>query len=155
MKKKLFDQMIETIDESYDLMQAYASIPHQYNDLMLYPVETHTIQMIGNHPGITASLIAKKLNKSPSACSQILRKLEKKELIVKIKNPDNKREYNLYLTDSCKIIYELHEQLDKRILSRYYQNLNYLTNEEIEIYLKVQKALNDEFNLDLHESIKI
>lgn len=152
MNKKLFNQMIAAIDESYDLMQEYASIPHQYHNIMLYPVETHTIQIIVNNPGITASLIAKRLNKTLSACSQILGKLEKKKLIFKIKNPNNKREFNLYLTESCKIIYDLHEQLDDRILSRYYQNLDYLTDQEIEIYLKVQRALNNEFNQDLKES---
>lgn len=153
MNKELFTQMITTIDESYDLMLEYANKPHQYNNLMLYPVETHTIQMIGNYPGITASLIAQKLNKTLSACSQILRKLEHKELIIKVKNPTNNREYKLYLTDSCKTIYNLHEQLDAQILLRYYQNLNHLTNEEVEIYLKVQKLLNKEFKQDLEESL--
>lgn len=152
MDKKLFNQMIETIDEGYDLMLEYANKAHQYHNMMLYPVETHTLQMIGNHPGITASFISKKLNKTPSACSQILRKLEKKELIIKVKNPDNNREYNLYLTDLSKVIYAQHEQLDDNILSRYYQNLSTLTNEEIQIYLKVQKALNKEFKQDLEES---
>ncbi|WP_455682572.1 MarR family transcriptional regulator [Thomasclavelia sp.] len=152
MDKKLFKQVIETIDEGYDLMQEYANKPHQYHNLMLYPVETHTLQMIGNNPGITASLISKMLNKTPSACSQILRKLEKKELILKAKNPENNREYKLYLTDISKVIYDLHEQRDDKILSRYYQNLTVLTNEEIQTYLKVQKALNKEFKQDLEES---
>ena len=52
MDQERFDNMIKVIDESYDLIQEYDSKPRQFGKVMLYPVETHTLAIIGNHPGI-------------------------------------------------------------------------------------------------------
>lgn len=153
MDKGLFNEMIKVIDEGYDLIQEYDSKTRQFNDVMLYPVETHTIDIIGNNPGINASMIASELKKTLSASSQILKKLEQKGLVSRIKNPDNNREYNLYLTDTSKKIFELHEQFDNRIMNRYISNFTNFTDEEIKAYIKVQKALNKEYLKDVKESI--
>ena len=64
MDQERFDNMIKVIDESYDLIQEYDSKPRQFGKVMLYPVETHTLAIIGNHPGINASMIAKELKKN-------------------------------------------------------------------------------------------
>ena len=116
MDQERFDNMIKVIDESYDLIQEYDSKPRQFGKVMLYPVETHTLAIIGNHPGINASMIAKELKKTLSASSQILKKLEQKGLISRTKNPHNNREYNLYLTVGGRQIFDLHGQFDKKIM---------------------------------------
>ena len=148
-----FDNMIKVIDESYDLIQEYDSKPRQFGKVMLYPVETHTLAIIRNHPGINASMIAKELKKTLSASSQILKKLEQKGLISRTKNPHNNREYNLYLTVGGRQIFDLHGQFDKKIMKRYFKNLISFSNEEIDIYIKVQRALNKEYAQDNEESL--
>lgn len=153
MDKKLFNEMIAVIDEGYDLIQEYDSRTRQFNEVMLYPVETHTLAIIGNNPGINASMIAKELKKTLSASSQILKKLEQKDLVSRIKNPDNNREYNLYLTNTSKVIFELHKQFDNKIMDRYFNDLSNFSDEEIKAYIKVQKALNKEYDQDVKESV--
>ena len=140
MDQERFDNMIKVIDESYDLIQEYDSKPRQFGKVMLYPVETHTLAIIGNHPGINAS-------------SQILKKLEQKGLISRTKNPHHNREYNLYLTVGGRQIFDLHGQFDKKIMKRYFKNLISFSNEEIDIYIKVQRALNKEYAQDNEESL--
>ncbi|WP_308698699.1 MarR family transcriptional regulator [uncultured Thomasclavelia sp.] len=152
MDRKLLEQLITVVDEGFDIMQEYANKPRQFNGIMLYPVETQTLEIIGQNPGITASKIAKELKKTLSASSQILKKLEQKELVSRIKNPHNNREYNLYLTDVSKSIIDLHSELDEMIYSRYQEDLKDLSNEEILNFIKVQKVLNKEFLRDLEES---
>lgn len=152
MDMKLLMEVVATVDEGFDIMQEYANKPRLFNEMMLYPVETQTLEIIGRIPGITATKIAKELNKTLSASSQILKKLEQKELITRIKNPNNNREYNLFLTDTSESIIKLHEKLDQTIYQRYLDDLQELSDAEIQTYLKVQKALNQEFFKDLQES---
>lgn len=152
MDMKLLMEVVATVDEGFDVMQKYANKPRLFNGMMLYPVETQTLEIIGRIPGITATKIAKELNKTLSASSQILKKLEQKELITRIKNPNNNREYNLFLTDTSESIIKLHEKLDQTIYQRYLDDLQELSDAEIQTYLKVQKALNQEFFKDLQES---
>ncbi|WP_294577789.1 MarR family transcriptional regulator [uncultured Thomasclavelia sp.] len=152
MDMKLLMEVVATVDEGFDIMQEYANKPRLFNGMMLYPVETQTLEIIGRIPGITATKIAKELNKTLSASSQILKKLEQKELITRIKNPNNNREYNLFLTDTSESIIKLHEKLDQTIYQRYLDDLQELSDAEIQTYLKVQKALNQEFFKDLQES---
>ena len=117
-----FDNMIKVIDERYDLIQEYDSKPRQFGKVMLYPVETHTLAIIGNHPGINASMIAKELKKTLSASSQILKKLEQKELISRTKNLHNNSEYNLYLTVGGSQILNFNGHFDKKFLTVYFKN---------------------------------
>ena len=98
-------------------------------------------------------MIAKELKKTLSASSQILKKLEQKGLISRTKNPHNNREYNLYLTVGGRQIFDLHGQFDKKIMKRYFKNLISFSNEEIDIYIKVQRALNKEYAQDNEESL--
>lgn len=152
MNRDLLEKLIDVVDQGYDIMQEYANKPRQFNGIMLYPVETQTLEIIAENPGITASKIAKELKKTLSASSQILKKLEQKELITRKKNPDNNREYNLFLTKISQDVIKLHGELDEMIYSRYLENLIDLKDEEIESFIKVQKALNLEFLKDLNET---
>ena len=62
MDQERFDNMIKVIDESYDLIQEYDSKPRQFGKVMLYPVETHTLAIIGNHPGIKKNIKCQQSN---------------------------------------------------------------------------------------------
>ena len=56
------------------------------------------------------------------------------------------------MTDTSESIIKLHEKLDQTIYQRYLDDLQELSDAEIQTYLKVQKALNQEFFKDLQES---
>ena len=60
----------------------------------LYQAESQIIKAVGDQPGITASELSREFHKTNSACSQLIRKLKKKEWIRQERNEKNNREYN-------------------------------------------------------------
>ena len=77
-REALLRQIWAAQDEAYDLMYEYDSLPHQYGENTLYQSEAQIIDLIGEHPEITVTELAAVLKKTPSACSQIVRKLRAK-----------------------------------------------------------------------------
>ena len=77
-REALLGQIWAAQDEAYDLMYEYDSRPHRYGAHILYQSEAHIIDLIGEHPEITVTELAAILKKTPSACSQIVRKLRAK-----------------------------------------------------------------------------
>ena len=77
-REALLGQIWAAQDEAYDLMYEYDSLPHRYGAHILYQSEAHIIDLIGEHPEITVTELAAILKKTPSACSQSVRKLRAK-----------------------------------------------------------------------------
>lgn len=147
--EKLFDDIMDELDISYRLMSAYDSMPHQYGDNVLYQVESHIIELIGMKPGITATEMAAKLGKTPSACSQIVRKLKQKALVIQQRNVVNNREYNLFLTEYGWKIYQAHADVDEECGKRKKERLAQFSEEELSIYLRITRIINEEFEVDV------
>ena len=68
---------------------------------------------------------------------------------------DNNREYNLYLTEEGQKIYNYHLKFEEACYRRTMRMLDSFTEEELEIYVRIQKKLNDSFKLDVEESRKL
>lgn len=149
---QLYCEMINQLDESCRLIVEYDSIPHDYGTATLYQAESQIIHLVGKRPGITAAEIAAILKKTPSACSQAIRKLRRKEWVEQIRNEENNREYQLFLTKSGWKIYEEHDQFETECYKRSYENLSGFSDEDLETYLAIQKKLNETFILDVNES---
>lgn len=93
----------------------------------LYKSEIHTIDIIGHYHGIHVSEIARKFGVTKGAVSQILMKLEKKELIEKSPDKTNNTRVLINLTDKGRFVYnkhiEMHEIQDKKLFN-YLSTLN-------------------------------
>lgn len=98
-------------------------------------LEAHIITDIAENPGITANLIAKKWDKTPAFISQSLTKLEDRGLIERKLNKNNRKFYNLFLTDNGKKFDEIHKKYD------------------IKSIINTNKKLMEKFSLD--ELIKL
>lgn len=151
-KYKLFQQLIEVFDEGCDLVEAYDSLLHDYNGVILFQAESQVIKIIGDHEGITGSEIAHMLKKTASACSQLIRKLRKKEWVCQCRNETNNREYNLYLTEEGKKIYSKHRDFEEQCYKRTFESLSDFTEEEMKIYIAIQNYMNKTFQMDVEES---
>nr|WP_125140972.1 MarR family transcriptional regulator [Clostridium transplantifaecale] len=149
---KIYHEMIDELDESYRLMHEYDSMIHDYGTAVLYQAESKIIHLVGEKPGVTAVELSAILKKTPSACSQILRKLRRKGWIEQTRNADNNREYNLNLTPEGWAIYEGHNQFEQRCYKRTYHNLGSFSDEQLMIYVEIQKKLNETFIQDVEES---
>ena len=151
-KYNLFCRIMEELDKTYDLMTLYDSLPHQYGDYNLYQVESHIIECIGNNEGVTISILAEKFGKTKSACSQMVKKLRDKNWVIQVRNEKNNREYKLYLTEEGKKIFKNHAEFDQRCYIRNFKGLKEFSYEELNTYLRIQKKMNQSFELDVEES---
>lgn len=149
---ELYCKMLDELDEGCRLIIDYDSVPHNYGSATLYQAESQIIHLVGYRPGITANEIAAIFKKTPSACSQLIRKLRKKELITQKRNKENNREYQLYLTEDGEKIFEDHDHFEKCCYQRSYQNLSSFSEEDFKTYIAIQQKLNETFAMDVEES---
>ena len=152
---QLFCELIDVFDRGCDLIEEYDTLLHDYNGVILFQAESQMIKVIGDHPGITASEISKMFHKTSSASSQLIRKLRKKEWVMQVRNSENNRVYNLYLTDEGAKIYKYHQQFENTCYRRTYHALDEFSEEELKLYIRIQKRMNETFQLDVEESQKI
>ncbi|OFI48884.1 hypothetical protein BG261_05730 [Floricoccus tropicus] len=88
----------EKIYHISNLQQEYIS--ERFKKLHLNSQQSRCINFIHEHPGAIQKDIAKYIGKSDATVTNILKPLEKKELIIRETKKDNERQKNLYLTES-------------------------------------------------------
>ena len=147
-----FREAIAAFDKGSWLLTRYDAMAHRYGKELLHQAEAHFLQDIGKTPDMTVTMLAKQKGISKSACSQMVHKLQKRGLLVQTRNQENLREYHLNLSDYGKEIYDAHEALDDRNMTRRYKKLDKFTDAELDIYVAVQTAMNSEFEYDLAEN---
>ena len=152
MRDEILRQVWDAQDEAYDLMSEYDSLPHHYGEDTLYQAEGHMIDLIAAHPGITATDLAGILNKTVSACFQMIRKLRAKGWVKQIRNETNNRLYNLWLTETGEKVYQAHSHFVEECQSRTFHLLEQFSVKELAIHLAVQKKLNEAYQEDVRQS---
>lgn len=155
MKKEHFEKVCELLnifDEGHALANEYDSLLHDYNGITLYQAESQFIRRVGDVPGITITELSIFFNKTKSACSQLMYRMKKKNLLTQVRNEHNNREYNLYLTDEGQQLYQFHKIFEEGCYRRTAEMLSIFTLEELETYIKIQNKLNAAFLLDVNES---
>jgi len=152
-REEIFGELMEQIDESYELMSNYDAIPHNYGGgEYLYQSESQIIHVVGDHPGITSRELSDLIRKTPSFCSQNIKKLKAKGYIEQIKNKYNAREYFLQLTEKGKAMYTEHRTFEQRCLERTLGNIKEFSDDELRNFIEIQKKINETFTLDVDES---
>ena len=141
-RAKLLDELLNQIDRAYDLMEEYDSMSRKYGEVILYQVEAHLIKYIGEHPGTTVSDIAQDLNKTSSAASQMVKKLQTKGLIEQIKNEKNRRNTFLNLTSAGWSLYEAREKFEQHCYERTFEYLAEFSEKEIEVVCRILDRMN-------------
>ena len=79
---------------------------------VLNMVEVHTLSMIAQNPGITPTEVAQRWNRTLSAASRNIDRLQRKGYIRKEFHPGNRKTIHLYPTDQGKELARLHTQYD-------------------------------------------
>lgn len=151
-RTEILNQIWASQDTAYDLMTEYDSLPHQYGKYTLYQAEAHLIDLIALHPDITITDIANILRKTPSACSQIVRKLRAKGWVEQLRNEANNRIVNLRLTPEGENVFQDHDAFERECQQLTYEKLSAFTDEELSIHLKVQQRINEAYQGDVQRS---
>ena len=142
----IYCDMMTELKLTNQLMNEYDSLPHDYGNAVLYQSEAHLIQCIG----VTEA--SKLLKKTKSACSQMVKKLVGKNWVKQTRNQKNNREYKLHLTEEGLIIYDHHENFDRMSYEHNSKELYHFTDEELQLYIKIQKRMNELIGLDVERS---
>lgn len=107
---------VDAVDMLHQVANIYVNTkaPHDYGTGETYTaVEVHTLKRIADNCGTTVTELAKEYAKTKGAISQILKKLETKDLIYRKVADDNDNKYHLYLTDKGKQLDTAHRAYDQ------------------------------------------
>ena len=67
-----------------------------------------------------------------------------------MRNQHNNREYNLFLTEAGWRVFNDHHKFEQACYARTFQKLEIFTDEELELYCRVQQRLNEARGLLRH-----
>lgn len=109
----------ELLTKAYRLINLYnvkAKKPHTYSGgLVLFPAQSHMIEMIGDSGGITVTQIAEEYMITKGAVSQILSFLDEKGLVVKTPSPRGGRTTVLSLSEKGQRVLAEHRALHQEM----------------------------------------
>lgn len=149
-KRELVLETLNKVEDISNIMREYDSIQHVYGGCILYQTEAHMIEQIGDNPGTSASQLSEIFAKTVSACSQIIKKLLQKKLIVQKYAPGNCKVRRLYLTEAGEMVYKDHHNLEKDIFDRDIEDFDDISAEDIKTSLRVIEKIYNCFQLDLN-----
>ncbi|MBN1531785.1 MAG: MarR family transcriptional regulator [Spirochaetes bacterium] len=97
----------------------------------LYPSEIHMVQAIGRRPGINVTELAGHLGITKGAVPKMVRRLEKKRLVRRYRDGDNRKEIHLELTRSGIAAYRGHERFHTEIDAVILRLMNSMSSDTI------------------------
>lgn len=137
-KQEAFINIGETFNR---IINKFTSIEKKPRDFgtgdLLYPSEIHNIEIIGRNPGINITNLAKKLGVTKGAVSQIVNKLERKNLVEKFRDSDNEKEIMLRLQKKGEIAFNGHENFHAKFYSEIMDEVDDMTPEQIQFFQSI------------------
>lgn len=131
--------------KAYRLINLYNSTqkkPHIYSGgLVLYPAQTHMIELIGNEEGITLSGIAEGYRMTKGAVSQTVSFLAQKGLVVKRPSAKGGRSAGLYLSESGRTVFHEHRALHSGMIRQISALAEQLPPEAIPILEQIAEVI--------------
>jgi len=98
--------------------------PTDYGTGELYTsVEVHTLSHIEEHPGITATDIARATLRTKGAVSPVIARLEENGLIRRQRDEHNAKLYRLYVTEKGAELSRCHKRFDEAVFSPLFAEL--------------------------------
>ncbi len=139
-------QLVQQINDIEYTCQAMLTLEY---DQVLDQAVTNNQIIILNHvhdnEQILTGDLAKLMNISPSAISQMLNKMEKQKLVKRVTNPENRREIFVNLDSMGIEFLEKSRKVELDIIEKYYSKLSVSDlNSLKEIMLKFKKIIENE-----------
>lgn len=103
--------------------------------------DVHTLKEIASAPGITVSAIAKKVGRTKSAISQIVRRLENMNYVYRVISADDRRIVELFPTESGLKLNHAHLLYDAFEVSKTFKELlKTCSLDDIDAFFRVVEA---------------
>ena len=124
-------RLLENLYMVERIVTAMEKEPKYYGtEELLYTNEVHTLKIIAQNEGITQKQITDKMFRTKGATSVMIKKLEKKGLIIRQEDKMDARILRLYLTDKGKTVNEVHLKYDEDKMSELMREVS-LSDEEV------------------------
>lgn len=130
----LIENGIRILNKAYALEKKPVDMGH---GVLLYPSEFHLIETAGKNPAENLTSISSRLGVTKGAISQMVKKLEKKGLVKKVRVPGNKKDVMLELTDFGREAFEWHKSLHESMEAGIRKELEGMSSSEMETFLRV------------------
>lgn len=145
--KTLLDKA-EILYSFVDLFSSYENTPRDYGTGEFFSMtEIHLLNTIYTSPGITATELSERKNYTKGFISKVLSNMEAKHYIIRVKDGDNSKRKQLFVTAEGQKLCVAHNDFDERTLLKTYNYLRRDCNdEEITAFYKVMKVYNNIMN---------
>ncbi len=131
-KKDIYRQTMAAVLRMLNQMNQMEDMPKSFGtDLLIHTSEIHTIATIGDHPGCNISELAEELGIAKPSVSEIVQKIEAKDLIEKYKLPANRKEVRLKLTEKGSVAYKGHAEFHADMFSNIYSHMKKIPEESL------------------------
>lgn len=136
------DLLVDFVLTYYDSM----NMAHDYGTGDEYSMtEVHMVTRIADHPGITVTELARRGERTKSAISQVVKRLEQKGLVVKAKQAGNGSKTLLYVSPEGQVLSDLHKAFDQEHGSLFDQALVEKKGEEaVREFYEVLAYMNEQ-----------
>ena len=96
-----------------------SNLPTDYGTGDMYTsVEVHMLRYIIDHPGRTVTDLSQDWDKTKAAISQMMKRLEEKELIVRRESPDSRKKRLYFATAKGEQLNKQHIRYDDRVFGK-------------------------------------
>lgn len=140
------EEAIRLIDNLYSvekIVSAMEKEPKYYGtEEILYSNEVHTLKMIAQYEGMTQKELTDKMLRTKGATSVMIKKLEKKGLIIRREDERDARVFRLYLTEKGERVHRCHLKYDEEIVVSWMRELNFSREEIADTNNFLEKFIN-------------
>ena len=146
--KQAFEQVLEELERAMVRMSSMHESPWDFGTgVELYRTEIHTVQAIGESPGINITELAQLMGVTKGAVSQTVAKLVDKGLVRKTHADDNAREILLLLTEQGNTGFRNHQNLHMQMLDIVREFYGDRLEEKLQVFASVMRDLNKILNM--------
>lgn len=117
---KDYQELAWLMERTIHKYNQYEKRPQKYcSDVILTQPEIHTVAIIGDQEGISVTELAKVRGITKGAASQMIYRLEDKDLVEKRISPESDSKLNLYLTKKGKKARKEHRKIHETIRTKF------------------------------------
>lgn len=145
-RKEEFTGLLQTFLRLGNRLSDHGNRTHDYGtDVLIYPSEIHTIEAIGPASRINVTELASSLGITKGAVSQMIGKLEKKGLVCRSSDRNDKKTVMIQLTEKGKTAWRNHALFHAKQYSFLLDYLNKLSDREMETVKGLFEAMEESF----------
>jgi DNA-binding MarR family transcriptional regulator len=142
-RKKACEEIITLFIKLSNKYQALEKIPVDYGiGKDLYHSERHMLDTIGDNPTLNVSELARSIGVTKGAISQVVKKLEEKQVVKRYKQAENEKEVFVDLTELGKVIYKRHKQANKESIIPLHNELLKYSDDKVYFLIEMFKWID-------------